>query len=135
MGFFKRGGDKGAPKGGKRFGAKPFEKRSYGGGGGYGSRDSGKPMFKATCAECGEIAEVPFRPTGGKPVLCKRCFRPEERAPRERFERGGYGKSKFPPKRQFEGGARGSDQVEKRLGEMNAKLDLIIREIEALKDR
>lgn len=135
MGFFKRSGGKDKPKGGKRFGAKPFEKRGYGDGGGYGSRDSGKQMFKAICAECGETAEVPFRPSGGKPVLCKRCFQSDERAPRARSERGGYGKSKFPPKRQFDGGSRDRDQVEKRLGEMNAKLDLIIREIEGLKGR
>ena len=32
-------------------------------------------MHKATCAQCGKICEVPFRPTGSKPVLCKDCFR------------------------------------------------------------
>ncbi len=40
-------------------------------------RDFGGPreMHKATCSECGEECEVPFKPTEGKPVYCKECFR------------------------------------------------------------
>jgi len=30
--------------------------------------------FTATCARCGGPAEVPFRPTGDKPVYCNSCF-------------------------------------------------------------
>jgi len=33
-----------------------------------------KEMFQATCSECGQSCEVPFRPTGDKPVLCSTCF-------------------------------------------------------------
>ena len=33
-----------------------------------------KPMFKATCADCGDTCEVPFRPNGEKPVYCRACF-------------------------------------------------------------
>jgi CxxC-x17-CxxC domain-containing protein len=53
----------------------------YGGGGGgggssYGSRDRGpREMFSATCSSCGREAQVPFRPTSGKPVYCSDCFR------------------------------------------------------------
>ena len=47
-----------------------------GGGGGYGSRDRGpREMFAATCSNCGKDAQVPFRPTSGKPVYCSDCFR------------------------------------------------------------
>ena len=47
-----------------------------GGGGGYGSRDRGpREMFSATCSSCGKEAQVPFRPTSGKPVYCSDCFR------------------------------------------------------------
>ena len=47
-----------------------------GGGGGYGSRDRGpREMFAATCSSCGREAQVPFRPTSGKPVYCSDCFR------------------------------------------------------------
>jgi CxxC-x17-CxxC domain-containing protein len=54
-----------------------------GGGGGYSSgggggsyRDRGpREMFAATCSSCGREAQVPFRPTSGKPVYCSDCFR------------------------------------------------------------
>jgi CxxC-x17-CxxC domain-containing protein len=53
------------------------------GGGGYGGssssggyRDRGpREMFSATCSNCGKEAQVPFRPTSGKPVYCSDCFR------------------------------------------------------------
>lgn len=33
-----------------------------------------RPMHKANCAECKRNCEVPFKPTGSKPVLCRDCF-------------------------------------------------------------
>lgn len=55
---------------------------SYGGSssGGYGSGGGGydrgpREMFTATCSSCGKDAQVPFRPTSGKPVYCSDCFR------------------------------------------------------------
>ncbi len=41
-----------------------------GGGGGYGQRE----MHPAVCAECGKDTEVPFLPTGERPVYCSDCF-------------------------------------------------------------
>lgn len=41
---------------------------------GYGARRGPREMFPATCAECGQATEVPFRPTSGKPVYCSSCF-------------------------------------------------------------
>ncbi len=40
-------------------------------------RDFGGPreMHKATCSECGQECEVPFKPTEGKPVYCRECYR------------------------------------------------------------
>ncbi len=47
-----------------------------GGGSGGGYRDRGpREMFSATCSSCGREAQVPFRPTSGKPVYCSDCFR------------------------------------------------------------
>ena len=46
---------------------------SYGGDGGYGNRGP-REMFTATCSSCGKDAQVPFRPTSGKPVYCSDCF-------------------------------------------------------------
>ena len=49
---------------------------SYGGGGGGGGYERGpREMFAATCSSCGKEAQVPFRPTSGKPVYCSDCFR------------------------------------------------------------
>ena len=43
--------------------------------------DSGQPreMFEATCATCGKVALVPFRPNGDRPVYCKDCYQPRPR--------------------------------------------------------
>jgi CxxC-x17-CxxC domain-containing protein len=43
------------------------------GGSSYGSRGP-REMFTATCSSCGKEAQVPFRPTSGKPVYCSDCF-------------------------------------------------------------
>ena len=45
---------------------------SAGGGGGYSSGP--REMFSATCSSCGREAQVPFRPSGSKPVYCSDCF-------------------------------------------------------------
>lgn len=46
-----------------RFGKSDFERRS---------------MHEATCDKCGKRCEVPFRPSGSKPVYCSDCFRKNE---------------------------------------------------------
>jgi CxxC-x17-CxxC domain-containing protein len=46
-----------------------------GGGGSRGGYSSGpREMFSATCSSCGREAQVPFRPSGTKPVYCSDCF-------------------------------------------------------------
>ena len=74
-------------------------------GGGRDFRRGGsgdKKMYKAVCDKCGEDCEVPFRPTGGKPIYCSDCF----------------GKSG--------GSSKSSGQVEKQLEVLNNKLDKIL---------
>jgi CxxC-x17-CxxC domain-containing protein len=29
---------------------------------------------RATCSQCGKDTTVPFRPTQGRPILCRECF-------------------------------------------------------------
>ena len=49
---------------------------SYGNGGGYGGGFSRpREMHDAVCARCGQETQVPFRPTGARPVYCSDCFR------------------------------------------------------------
>lgn len=38
-------------------------------------------LFKATCTTCGKPCEVPFRPNGQKPVLCRDCFAAKNTSP------------------------------------------------------
>lgn len=33
-----------------------------------------KQMHDATCAECGEETQVPFQPSGDRPVYCRDCY-------------------------------------------------------------
>ena len=41
-------------------------------GGGVSSRP--REMYPAVCANCGTETEVPFKPTGVRPVYCNDCF-------------------------------------------------------------
>ncbi len=44
-------------------------------------RGSDRETFKATCADCGKFCELPFKPSNGRPVYCRNCFKkhsPEE---------------------------------------------------------
>lgn len=66
-----------------------------------------RQMHSATCADCGKHCEVPFKPTGGKPVLCSICFSKGE-------------------------GSGRSDKSGKKHNEMSAKLDKIISLLEKL---
>ena len=49
----------------------------YGGGGGGGGGRGGPPrkFYDVTCSECGVETQVPFKPTEGKPVMCRDCYR------------------------------------------------------------
>ncbi|MDD5423639.1 MAG: hypothetical protein PHT32_09545 [Candidatus Omnitrophica bacterium] len=33
-----------------------------------------RTLHKAVCADCGKGCEVPFKPSGDRPVYCKECF-------------------------------------------------------------
>ncbi|MBN2306871.1 hypothetical protein JXD20_02700 [Candidatus Peregrinibacteria bacterium] len=94
-------------------------------GGGHGGfrRDFGKGrMFPAVCAECGNDCEVPFKPTGDKPVFCNRCF-----------ESAGGRNSKpqreFRPQRSFEEKpkAANNEELKVQFEQLNAKLDRILK--------
>src|SRR5690242_20422864 len=71
---FSRDHKPGGWKGGKSFG---------------GDRGGFKTMHPATCEQCGNRCEVPFKPNGRKPVYCSNCFvRDEKRDSRPSFDRG-----------------------------------------------
>jgi len=48
--------------------------RRFGGNNNRFGNDRPREMHKATCSDCGKECEVPFKPTGDKPVRCRECF-------------------------------------------------------------
>ena len=46
--------------------------------GGFRPRDREVTMHRAVCSNCGQNCEVPFKPTGERPVYCSDCFRKSE---------------------------------------------------------
>lgn len=91
---------------GSRFGGRDGGRRSFDdrrGGSRFGGRDSGpKQMFEATCADCGDLCQVPFKPNGSRPVYCSNCFDKHN----TRDERGGDdrrdSRPRFEEKRMFD---------------------------------
>lgn len=56
---------------------KPFREHGNHGNGiqrSQGNNFSQRVLHKAVCAECKKECEVPFKPTGDRPVYCKDCF-------------------------------------------------------------
>lgn len=117
MGNFDRGGR----GGGRSFGGG----RSSGYGdrrGGFsdrGSRDRGsfggdRPMHQAICSNCGRECEVPFRPTGSKPVYCSNCF---EKMGNDR------GADSAPRRSNYQ--APAADQNKNQFESLNSKLETI----------
>ena len=47
--------------------------RSESRGGSYGT-SQGRVETATVCSQCGRETTVPFRPTQGRPVLCRECF-------------------------------------------------------------
>lgn len=77
-----------------KFGGRSRGGSSFGRGGFDGNRDSFRSqMHDAVCDDCGRDCQVPFRPSGDKPIYCSDCF--EKRGGNERSgDRGGDRSSK-----------------------------------------
>lgn len=58
---------------------------------------SGRALHPAVCSECGVETEVPFAPTGARPVYCRECFQ-KHKPPREARPESGS-KGTRPPRR------------------------------------
>lgn len=130
MGNFNRGG--GRPGGGFNRGFDDGKKFGgggrFGGGRGFDRRDDGpKQMHHATCSECGQDCEVPFRPTGDRPVFCSNCFKSKGAPVRS------FAPKSFEPAfahsglRRGEGGGNTAGGVSKaQIDSLNVKLDKIL---------
>lgn len=121
MGNFRSGGSRGGfenSRGGNRFGG--GRNRSFGGNrGGFGDRgDRPREMHNVTCDKCGKNCQVPFRPSGDKPVYCSDCFRDNE-SPRSNFAPRAQNKSS-------------SSISQEQFSQINAKLDKILKVLQEL---
>jgi CxxC-x17-CxxC domain-containing protein len=43
----------------------------------------GRELHKTKCSDCGKETEVPFKPSGDRPVYCRDCY--QKHRPRRRF--------------------------------------------------
>ena len=39
-----------------------------------GTDQQGRQLYSVKCANCGNQAQVPFKPTGDRPVYCRDCY-------------------------------------------------------------
>ncbi len=39
-----------------------------------GTDQQGRQLYSVKCAKCGKQTEVPFKPSGGRPVYCRDCY-------------------------------------------------------------
>lgn len=87
---------------------------------GFGRRGSSdREMFKTTCSKCGKDCEVPFRPTGERPVYCNDCFRTIRSSDSPRFDNR--------DNRDSRDGSNTQDQFKKQFESLNWKLDKILK--------
>ncbi len=96
--------DRGNRPGGDRSGRGRFAKHNFGGGfgGGHGfgggarhDRSEKPQLHSAICSDCGKDCEVPFKPTGERPVFCNDCFRKQKEAGGAPKFGGGHGGDRF----------------------------------------
>lgn len=111
-------------------------RRSFGGGDRGGAPGG---MHPAVCSDCGDNCEVPFRPTGERPIFCGKCFGAKKgdfdgsRAPKRDFDRPAprpsYGEDR--PARPS-APAADNGAMTRELQNVNGKLDQLIRAVETL---
>ena len=142
MGNFNKGKSFGGGRGGKKFGGKrDFGGRSSFGGDRSGNRGFGggrggdREMHKAVCDDCRKECEVPFRPTGDKPVYCSDCFgnkggdSSRNYGDRGKRDFGGRNdRQPFDNKRSYQkDGGKSSENYKVQFEQINAKLDKILK--------
>ena len=99
-------------------GGRDFKRRDF------GSRDD-RPqvMHETICSDCGKECEVPFKPTGSKPVFCRDCFQSKRSGEKsENFRRPDFqDRNSNPTPRTVE-----QPQYREQFEALNAKLDKIL---------
>jgi CxxC-x17-CxxC domain-containing protein len=125
-GFGGNRGDRGSDR-------RDFRDKGNGFGRHFGGNGGGSSMHKAVCGDCGRECEVPFRPSGARPVYCSDCFKNHGGPSAERFGNKSFKennfnqfKPRFEEKKNFSSGSCNcgcKEQFEK----LNAKMDRILK--------
>jgi len=126
MGNFQKGGSRGGFRGGSRGG----DRGGRGGfGGGRGGDRGPVTMHDAICDSCKKACEVPFRPTGEKPVYCSDCF-----GGSRGDDRGGRRDSNVrAPRRDFDRPApQNNEDLKRQISEIGTKIDQLTNTVEKL---
>lgn len=100
----------------------------------FGDRDSRRPqLYEAVCAECGKTCQVPFRPSGERPVYCSECFEKkggkdsnQSRERRDSSRRSYEDRDSRRPSFQGETDNRGISPLVEGISALSTKLDKII---------
>ncbi len=112
-----------------------------GGGDDRGSRGP-VTMHSAICSSCGKACEVPFQPTGDKPVYCRDCFAGRAAMGGDRSNRSDnrQGQNQRPDQRKDRGnfksnnsqGGGNNNELKGQLEAVNSKLERLITAVQAL---
>jgi len=94
----------------KQSGGRNFNRRDFGDSSGI------RQMHRAICSSCGRECEVPFKPSGNKPVFCSSCFEKNR----------GSSDTGRPDTRRFEDRNVRPPQNNDQFNTLNGKLDKII---------
>jgi len=135
MGNFNKKKNFNEEKDGKKFVGRGFG-GGQGGNRGFGARRDGRrpEMHKVVCSKCDKNCEVPFRPTGDKPVFCSDCFKNKGDGNSRDFRGGSsrdFGKRNSQPyfgdrRSNQNGGDRNTENNKVQFEQLNAKLDKIL---------
>lgn len=94
-------------------------------------------MHDATCSSCGKDCQVPFRPTGSRPIFCSICFDKQGNKGSEEFGEKSYGKPRFGDKRKREFqkenavfDTKNAEHLKMEFSKLHAKLDTILHALE-----
>ena len=85
-----------------------------------GGFDRPVEMHDVTCDKCGKECQVPFRPSGDKPVLCSDCFRQKDTS------------RSFSPRDSNREGSGSPGVSSQQINQINAKLDKILSVLQEL---
>lgn len=148
MADFKRPGGFGGNKnrggfgGGGGFNRRDGGRPSFGGKPSFGGRDGGQSeMFTATCSDCGNECQVPFRPNGSKPVYCNNCFSSKRDgysndfaagAPKHRSQQPDTFSFGAPAPKQTPTQPTATAQSDKRIDELKKQVDALSAKIDKL---